>query len=369
MDMVAARGDMEMARLLVDAGVAVSQGDSPFGRSSIHYAAAGGHKEMVEFLMKEGADISTIDVHRRTVLFNTTVPDIYDSTSGSVIAIPAPSGGNAEVVKLFASLGVDPSLLDVRGMSILHALCEKGYTTELKALLDSGVVDIAIQHLAGFTALHHAVYSGHREVVDILLAAGAELDVIDSNGRSLVHVGAIAGQHELLEYLLSKGIDRALCDHNGWTALHHAACEANQETFDILLRANGNQFSLPQSTTNPLILHRAVEKGNVQVIQQLISAGASSSSDRNGVYPLDLAVSAGHVHIVELLLKHGADPNIAADEERYHALHRAVDSGHEEIVQLLLDNGANPLLRDCAGEMAIHGACTIRPPRDFKSSL
>ncbi|KLJ08139.1 hypothetical protein EMPG_16428 [Blastomyces silverae] len=362
MDMVAARGDMEMARLLVKAGVAVSQEDSPFGRSSIHYAAAGGHKEMVEFLMREGADISTVDVHRRTVLFNAAVPDIHDSTAGSVIAIPAPSEGNAEVVKLFASLGVDPSLLDLRGMSVLHALCEKGYTTELKALLDSGVVvDIAIQDLAGFTALHHAVYSGHREVVDILLAAGAKLDTIDSNGRSLLHVGAIAGQHELLEYLLSsKTLDLALCDHNGWTALHHAACEANQETFDILLRANGNQFSPPQSTTKPLILHRAVEKGNVQIIQQLINAGASASSDRNGVYPLDVAVSAGYVHIVELLLKHGADPNVAADEERYHALHRAVDCGHEAIVQLLLDNGANPLLRDCAGEAAIHSACSKR---------
>lgn len=362
MDVVAARGDLKMARLLVDAGVAVSQEDSPFGRSSIHYAAAGGHKEMVEFLMKAGADISTIDVHRRTVLFNAAVAGIYDTSAGSIIVIPAPSGGSAEVVKLFASLGVDPSLLDVRGMSVLHALCEKGYTAELKALLDSGVVDVAMEDLAGFTALHHAVYAGHKEVVDILVAAGAELNTTDSNGRSLLHIGAISGQHELLEYLLSKGLDLTLCDNDGWTALHRAACEANQEAFDILLQANGNQFSLPHSTTNPLTLHRVVEKGNVQILQRLINSGASSSSNRNDLYPLDVAVNARHMHVVELLLKHGADPNIAADEERYHALHRAVDLGHEAIVQLLLNHGADPLLRDYVGETTLHGACSRGHP-------
>ncbi|PGH07939.1 hypothetical protein AJ79_06147 [Helicocarpus griseus UAMH5409] len=351
LDVLAARGDLKMVRLLVNAGADVSLEDS-MGRTAVHYAAAGGHKEMVKFLLAAGADISSVDRYRRSALFNAALGDIDGSHGGKRIAIPRRDGGNAEVVKLLASFVTELSLLDIRGVSVLHALCEKGYIVELQALLDTGLIPIDIKDIAGFTALHHAVYAGHREVVDMLLDAGADINATDFNGRSLVHIAVIGGQHRLLEHLLSKGLDFTLCDNDGWMALHHAAYEANQEIFDVLLQANTGQFSLPPNEKRPLTLHKAAEKNNARMIQLLIDSGADLSSDKSGWYPLDAAITPGHTDIVQLLLKHGANPNELGGE--YPPLNRACELGHEAIVQVLLDHGADPLLRDHAGETPIY---------------
>jgi len=60
--------------------------------------------------------------------------------------------------------------------------------------------------------------------------------------------------------------------------------------------------------------------------------------------PLRNAATAGHIEIVRLLLRHGADPNLPEEHiaPRGHALHSAVCNGHIEIVKLLLEHGAYP---------------------------
>lgn len=63
--------------------------------------------------------------------------------------------------QVICSLGADPSLLEVRDMPVLRALCGEDYSPDINAPPDTGAVDIA--HYI------YVVYSGHREVVDILL--------------------------------------------------------------------------------------------------------------------------------------------------------------------------------------------------------
>ncbi|EEH04656.1 predicted protein [Histoplasma capsulatum G186AR] len=54
-------------------------------------------------------------------------------------------------------------------------------------------------------------------------------------------------------------------------------------------------------------------EGSGQNFQQLVNSGASSN--QNCVYPPIVAVSAGYVHIVNLLLRYGADPNVAPTKD------------------------------------------------------
>ena len=60
------------------------------------------------------------------------------------------------------------------------------------------------------------------------------------------------------------------------------------------------------------ILHLAIEKNNIMLIEKLLNLGLDiNSKDNNGVTPLHLAVmKAKNMSVIEFLLKNGADKNI-----------------------------------------------------------
>lgn len=71
-----------------------------------------------------------------------------------------------------------------------------------------------------------------------------------------------------------------------------------------------------------------------------MSAQVEDRGHKNDLTPLMETASAGHVDIIKLLLKHGADVN-AQSSTGSTPLMFACAGGHEEVVRVLLDNGAN----------------------------
>jgi hypothetical protein len=90
------------------------------------------------------------------------------------------------------------------------------------------------------------------------------------------------------------------------------------------------------------VLHEAILRAPLSIIELLLSAGADPNSrDKRGIPALHKAIdldSAG-VEIVALLLKHQADPN-ACNDNGVYALHKAQQEGLPETVALLLKAGA-----------------------------
>lgn len=58
--------------------------------------------------------------------------------------------------------------------------------------------------LSGLTSLHFAVFKGHRDVAEWLVANGADCQAVDGSGRLPVHLAALAGSVELLELLTAR---------------------------------------------------------------------------------------------------------------------------------------------------------------------
>lgn len=69
------------------------------------------------------------------------------------------------------------------------------------------------------TALHLASRNGHRDIVDLLLAAGCNVNLLTPNGSAL-HEAALCGKENVVKTLLREGIDLDLTDCDGRTVFH-----------------------------------------------------------------------------------------------------------------------------------------------------
>jgi uncharacterized protein len=90
----------------------------------------------------------------------------------------------------------------------------------------------------GFTALHLASFFGHAEIVDLLLDAGAEVDVPARNPMRVtpLHSAAASGHVGIATRLVERGADVNARQEGGFTPLHSAGQNGDQETARLLLK-------------------------------------------------------------------------------------------------------------------------------------
>ena len=66
--------------------------------------------------------------------------------------------------------------------------------------------------------------------------------------------------------------------------------------------------------------------------------------------PLLLAADLGHLHIVQLLVEHGADVNAQSSDTASSALHEAAHSEQRAVIAYLIKHGADRTLKNSSGE-------------------
>ena len=90
-------------------------------------------------------------------------------------------------------------------------------------------------------------------------------------------------------------------------------------------------------------LHWAAERGDVELADMLIFAGANIGAvTRIGQYtPLHLAAQAGNTAVAKALLKAGADVNARTTNSGVTAVHLAASSGSAELINVLADAKAD----------------------------
>jgi hypothetical protein len=192
-----------------------------------------------------------------------------------------------------------------------------------------------------------AAASSDIESVRKALSEGVNIHAREAGGDSALMLAVRAGNLEIVRELLAKGAWPSSRAVDGFTPLTFAARRGHAPITGELLRAGARTEELTAGGDNALTL--AVMFGHWAVVRELMIHGADSSVQSGGktVYegqpPLVMAAVQERADILQVLLQHGANPNIR-DRDMQTALQWALLKGNREISEFLLASGSDPQL-------------------------
>jgi ankyrin repeat protein len=261
---------------------------------------------------------------------------------------------HADVATFLLERGADPFGL-VANDSLLEICRDRGYCDLEKSL------EAIFARLLNASAQGEAVAGVIRErdlvkVRSLLDAAPELLSVGDRRSNQPIHWAVMTRQIDVIDELLARGADinAARCDgahpiqltngdytYRGWRDVPQ---DWPTTAPDVLahLRARGAYCDICT----------ACHIGDLQRVRELLDQDvtlANRVSEFVTYYPcsgapLRNAAAKGHLEIVQLLLEHGADPNLREEgiAPQGYALYSAAANKHYEIAKLLLESGAHP---------------------------
>ena len=171
------------------------------------------------------------------------------------------------------------------------------------------------------------------------LMGGWSMDDLNLEGRPKNDLNL-----DVAKYYATRGnltdLDEIFREYSGRIALNEACEKGYLEIVKCLLSAGADKDKADNNGWTPLIY--TARGGYVEIVQLLLAAGADKDkADNDGWTPLIEAAMEGHVEVVRLLLAAGANKNkVTSDGET--ALSLATSKGYQEIVQLLKAGGPQP---------------------------
>lgn len=216
--------------------------------------------------------------------------------------------------------------------------------------------------------LHLAAHLGHEEAVEVLVNNRAELNLLNSRGKTPAHIAFLEKKFPILEYLVNAGADVNFgMQHNGWTLLHLASEKGNTNLVRLLLSKEAKVDQLTKGGWTALLV--ACSNGAEGAVELLLASGASvkNITPERGETALHLAARLDNPRILTMLIAANADPN-ARNEFGQTPLMCACNQVQTGNVKVLLDKGADPRLTTNSGDTAAHELFQITSAGD-KSQL
>ncbi|MFP4300113.1 MAG: ankyrin repeat domain-containing protein [Spirulinaceae cyanobacterium] len=174
-------------------------------------------------------------------------------------------------------------------------------------LIKGGNVDS--QGPDGYTALHHAARNAHREIVELLIAYEAKVNLTTNFGTQPLHSAVMGGNLDIIKLLIENGAFIDVKDSEKLTPLncilHYPAAKNRIEVANFLIKNNADVNTKDLDGIMPL--HKAIVKSYQEIAILLIQNGAEINSRmKNGKTPLTLALEGGYENLTELLKAYGA---------------------------------------------------------------
>ena len=411
--------DMATARELIAAGADVTEQDSET-MTALHWAAHWNDLELVELLLSEGAEAEVSNRYGVTPLHEASLvanPELIQVLlragaqantgfgTGETPVMTAARTGNVEAVRILLSNGggVDTSE-EWRGQTPLMYAASEGHAEMVAFLIEQGANIDQLSRLVefeelvsgnggaevnrppgGLSSLFYAARSGADAAGEVLIAAGADMDVQETlYGLSPLEAAIINGHWDFAAMLIEAGADvdngalyTAIESRNTPAYTNRPAPprqDVNYDSTDVIemLLAAGadpsrvhDQTEMPerqaQGRVNVLAgstpLYRAMLSSDTEGIELLLAHGANAAAGaRDGSTPLMIAAgmrargrydnalgpqAPERLGLVKLLLSNGARLDAAQGRSGDTAAHYAARAGNEHLLDYLAAMGAD----------------------------
>lgn len=381
-------------KLLLDAGADPKKDDQ-----AIISAAASSETEMVRLLLERGAN-----------------PDAEQKGSGTAIGYAVAVGAPLPLIQMLLAAGADPlhmanpqlplgrsalsiavafdrtdvidtilaglkpvDLSEAQHYKVIDSLMRGDPASMLRALKSGFRVNA--KGPAGWTPLIRAAQSAAPEIAAVLLDAGADVKAKDDAGFTALHTAAEFGRTEQVSLLLKHGADPEAKNASGSTVLL-AACTADgkEDAITALIKAGAKVDS--RDAVGGTALMRAANLGKHRIVRLLLDSGADpnilsgtgysalvsaaegpaegkitpDNPGARGITQSNLGSAKDYLATAELLIKHGAKANGAAEDDSLRPLYFALSAGFTDMIDLLLQNGAKVDVKAKARRTPIQGA-------------
>ncbi|KAL3728073.1 hypothetical protein ACJRO7_032771 [Eucalyptus globulus] len=246
-------------------------------RGALHFAAREGKTEVCRYLLEElKLDVDTKDDDGETPL------------------IHAARQGHTDTAKYLLERGANPDIPSDLGVTALHHSAGIGDIELLKFILSKGVdidsqsdagtpliwaaghaqpdaVKVLLEHHANpnaetddnITPLLSSVAAGSVECLKLLIQAGASVN-ISAGGATPLHIAADNGNPEIINCLLDAGADPNIMDEDGLKPIQVAALRGNRAAVEILFSKTTQVHSIPKWSVDGIIEYMQTEAGNAQ---------------------------------------------------------------------------------------------------------
>ena len=184
--------------------------------------------------------------------------------------IEASGSSDPTLVERLLKEGANANTVNVQLMRPIIQAARNGSVEILRMLLDNGA-DPNVKY-QGFTPLGIAALRGYHHVADLLIRAGARLDMKADNGFTPLMNAALMNHQRTMEILLRNNPDVELVNREGMTALSIAASEGHTESLEAMLK-HGVDPNLIDRNKNPPLFW-AVFRGQRGAIRVLLEYGA-----------------------------------------------------------------------------------------------
>jgi len=315
------------------------------GNTPLHVAAKTGTRDVFDWLVKQGANLDATNNLGETAR-------LLAAHSKDAFPRSGPANAETDIFQAIREGNIDAATRLLNADPQLANQTNQLQQTPLRV-----AVMLHQTNLVSFLESHGAIWdegsavlAGRTDVLETILQQKPTASSTMVMGKGLIHIAAANGNVPMVKLLIESNCDLQAKDSWGLSPLGYALIKHHRDVQETLLAHGAKENFFDAVYANDL-------KAVTAQLAQDKTLAASMNSQRISV--TDVATAAGHVDILKLLLKNGANFNFQSNTNGRNPVHMAAFYDQPEALALLIRAGAKVDQVDWHGLAPLHWA-TIR---------